>query len=88
MLAAGGLAAAVSLGEFGAASFLARAGTPTVPIQIVRLLGRPGAQSYGAAASLAVVLVALTLAMVLIIDRVGRGRQADGPATQHGIMAR
>ncbi len=73
-LGAAGLAAAVSLGEFGAASFLARAGTPTVPIQIARLLSRPGEQSYGVAAALAVVLVALTLSLTLVIDRAGRTR--------------
>ena len=73
-LGAAGLAAAVSLGEFGAASFLARAGTPTVPIQIARLLSRPGEQSYGVAAALAVVLVALTLTLTLVIDRAGRAR--------------
>lgn len=72
MIAAGGLAAAVSLGEFGAASFLARAGSPTVPIQIVRLLGRPGELSFGTAAALAVVLVALTLTVVLVVDRMAR----------------
>ena len=65
MLASAGLAFAVSLGEFGAASFLARAGSPTVPVQIVRLLSRPGEESYGVAAVLAVVLVVLTLVMVL-----------------------
>ncbi len=73
MVAAAGLAGAVSLGEFGAAAFLARAGSPTVPLQIVRLLGRPGEQSYGVAAVLAVVLVALTLSLVLAVDRLGRG---------------
>jgi len=72
VVASAGLAAAVSLGEFGAASFLARAGSPTVPVQIVRLLGRPGEQSVGVAAVLAVVLVALTLALVLAVDRLGR----------------
>jgi thiamine transport system permease protein len=72
VVASAGLAAAVSLGEFGAASFLARAGSPTVPVQIVRLLGRPGEQSVGVAAVLAVVLVALTLALVLVVDRLGR----------------
>ena len=41
-VAAAGLAAAVSLGEFGAASFLARAGTPTVPLQIARARQPPG----------------------------------------------
>ena len=71
MLASAALAGAVSLGEFGAASFLARAGNPTVPVQIVRLLSRPGEESYGVAAALAVVLVALTLALVLLVDRFG-----------------
>jgi thiamine transport system permease protein len=77
MLASAGLAAAVSLGEFGAASFLTRAGSPTVPVQIVRLLSRPGEQSYGVAAALAVVLVVLTLAMVLLIDRLGVTRPRE-----------
>jgi len=72
MLASAALAGAVSLGEFGAASFLTRTGSPTVPVQIVRLLGRPGEQSAGVAAALAVILVALTLAVVLIVDRIGR----------------
>ncbi len=65
------LAGAVSLGEFGAATFLGRAAGPTVPVQIVRLLGRPGEQSLGVAAALAVVLVGLTLVLVLIVDRLG-----------------
>ena len=69
IIAAAGLACAISLGEFGAASFLARAPQPTVPIQIARLLARPGEASYGVAAALAVVLVALTLALVLSVDR-------------------
>jgi len=72
MIAAGGLAAAVSLGEFGAASFLGRPGTPTVPVQIARLLSRPGDQSYGVAAALAVLLVILTLVLVTSVDRLGR----------------
>ena len=72
MLAAGGLACAVSLGEFGAASFLARTGAPTVPIQIVKLISRPGEQSYGVAAVMSVILVALTLVLVLGVDRLGR----------------
>lgn len=71
MLASAALAGAVSLGEFGAAAFLGRATDPTVPVQIVRLLGRPGEQSLGVAAALAVVLVAVTLILVLIVDRWG-----------------
>ncbi len=74
MLASAGLACAVSLGEFGAAAFLARAGSPTMPVQIVRLLSRPGDLSYGAAAASSVLLVTLTLALVLVVDRMGRNR--------------
>lgn len=74
VISAAGLACAISLGEFGAASFLARAPQPTVPLQIARLLGRPGEASYGAAAALSVVLVGLTLALVLGVDRMARRR--------------
>ena len=81
MIAAAGLAGAVSLGEFGAASFLARADNPTVPLLIVRLLARPGALSYGVAAGLAVVLVALTLLLVLAVDRLGRTARVELAAT-------
>lgn len=72
MIAAGGLACAVSLGEFGAASFLARADGPTVPLVIARLLGRPGEASFGVAAALAVVLVVMTTTLVAAVDRGGR----------------
>ena len=69
MIASCGLACAVSLGEFGAASFLGRPSSPTLPIAIARLLSRPGEQSFGAAAALAVILSLVTLALVLTIDR-------------------
>lgn len=82
MVAAAGLAAAVSLGEFGAASFLAREGSPTVPVQIVRLLSRPGEQSLGSASALAVVLAVGTLALVLAVDALGR--RAQGTVASRG----
>lgn len=72
MVAAGGLACAVSLGEFGAASFLARVDGPTVPLVIARLLGRPGEASFGVAAAMAVVLVIMTTTLVAAVDRGGR----------------
>jgi thiamine transport system permease protein len=76
MIAAGGLAACVSLGEFGAASFLTRSSDPTVPVQIVRLLQRPGEQSFGVACALAMVLVLGTIALVAGIDSLGKKRWA------------
>ena len=69
MIASAGLACAVSLGEFGAASFLGRPANPTLPLTIARLLSRPGELSFGAAAALAVILSAVTLVLVLTIDR-------------------
>ncbi|MGH8957817.1 MAG: ABC transporter permease [Acidimicrobiia bacterium] len=70
-----GLAAVVSLGEFGATSFVARPASITVPTLIFRLLGRPGTTSYGTAMAMAVVLAAMTAALVLLVDRL-RGREA------------
>jgi thiamine transport system permease protein len=64
-----GFAAAVSLGEFGATSFLARTTAPTVPIQIGRLLERPGEANMGQAAALSVVLVVVTGLAVLATER-------------------
>ena len=44
LLAATGFAFAVSLGEFGATSFLARPEQPTLPVVIYQLISRPGAR--------------------------------------------
>ena len=70
-----GLAAVVSLGEFGATSFVARPASVTVPTLIFRLLGRPGTVSYGTAMALAVILAAMTALLVLLVDRL-RGNEA------------
>ena len=51
---AAGFAFAVSLGEFGATVFIARAETITVPVAILRLLGRPGPSNFGQAMALAI----------------------------------
>ena len=64
-----GFAAAVSLGEFGATSFLARADAPTLPVEIGRLLSRPGEVNSGRAAALSVVLVVVTALVVLATER-------------------
>ncbi|WP_324649282.1 iron ABC transporter permease [Georgenia sp. H159] len=64
-----GFAFAVSLGEFGATSFLARPDTPTLPVVIFRLIGRPGAENYGMALAAAVVLAALTASVMMLAER-------------------
>ena len=68
-----GFACAVSLGEFGATAFLARSDAPTLPVQIVRLLSRPGETPYGAAMALATLLMVLTTVVVLAVARFDRG---------------
>jgi thiamine transport system permease protein len=69
LLAAAGFAFAVSLGEFGATSFLARDEHPTLPVVIYQLIGRPGAGNYGSALAASVVLAATTALVVLAVDR-------------------
>lgn len=66
---AAGFAFAISLGEFGATVFLARADTPTVPVAILRLLGRPGAANVGQAMALSTILMVLTTISLLAISR-------------------
>lgn len=74
---AASLAAAVALGEFGATAFLVRLDSPTVPVQIVRLLGRPGEANIGVAAVLAVMLLILTVVIVGAAERL-RPRRSGG----------
>ncbi len=69
LLAAGGFAFAVSLGEFGATSFLARDERPTLPVVIYRLIGHPGAMNYGMALAASVVLAAATALVMLAVER-------------------
>ena len=57
-------AAAISLGEFGATTFLTRAGRATLPIAIEQLLNRPGAGLHAEGYVLATVLAVLTFAVI------------------------
>jgi len=65
------LAAAISLGEFGATSFLSRSGGETLPIAIEQLLGRTGSLLQAKGYALAAVLAAATIAIVMLVDRTG-----------------
>jgi thiamine transport system permease protein len=76
-LVGAGFAFAVSLGEFGATSFIARPSTPTLPVAIFRLLGQPGAATFGRAMALATILMALTAAAILLADRFRLGDLGD-----------
>ena len=71
-----GFAFAVSLGEFGATSFIPRrAETLTAPLALFRLLGTPGDALRGQAMALAVALMALTAVAVFVMDLWGDTRR-------------
>jgi thiamine transport system permease protein len=72
-LAAAGLAFAVSLGEFGATSFLARSDRPTLPVVIYQLISRPGAENFGMALAASVVLGVVTVTVMGVVERLRVG---------------
>jgi thiamine transport system permease protein len=61
---------AISLGEFGATSFLARPETPTLPIAIYRFLSLPGALNYGQALAMATILMLICGVSILVMERI------------------
>jgi thiamine transport system permease protein len=73
LLAGTGFAFAVSLGEFGATSFLARPDAPTLPVVIFHLIGRPGAENFGTALAASVVLGATTVVVMGVVERLRVG---------------
>lgn len=59
----------ISLGEFGATSFLARPEYPTLPIAIYRFLSQPGALNYGQALAMATLLMLVCAAAILVLEK-------------------
>jgi thiamine transport system permease protein len=66
----------LSLGEFGATSFLARSDTPTLPVAIYRFLSQPGAMNYGQAMAMATLLMLVCALAIGFLDRL----QVEGSA--------
>ncbi|XCB31010.1 ABC transporter permease subunit [Arcanobacterium hippocoleae] len=66
-----GFAFAISLGEFGATSFLANPDYLTLPVVIVKLLSRPGADNYGMALAGAVILALATGIVMMLAEFLG-----------------
>jgi len=71
VLAGTGFAFAVSLGEFGATSFLARPDRQTLPVLIYRYSARPGADNFQSALAASVILAAVTVVVMLGVERLG-----------------
>lgn len=65
------LASAVSLGEFGASSFLVRHNNETLPLTIARLLSRPGDLIQAQAYAIATVLIVACAGIIAVVDRLG-----------------
>jgi len=77
MLVGAGFAFAISLGEFGATSFIARPDAPTLPVAIFRLLGRAGAANFSQAMALSTILMGLTALSILAIERFRIGEMGE-----------
>lgn len=77
LLIAAGFAFAVSLGEFGATVFIARADNPTLPVAVARLLGRPGELNYGQAMALSTILMVVCAVALLVLERLRTDRTGE-----------
>lgn len=65
---AAAFAFSMSLGEFGATSFLARPANPTLPVAIYRLISQPGATEQGMALAASVLLAVLAGSVMAIVE--------------------
>ncbi len=74
LLVAAVFAFTVSLGEFGATAFTARPHTATMPLAIYRFLGQPGAMNYGQAMAMSSLLMLVTAAGFLCIEKIRMGQ--------------
>jgi thiamine transport system permease protein len=74
LLTALGYAAIISVGEFGASSFLAYGSEGTIPTLLFRLIARPGEQNYGMAMAISAILIIFVLSVMLLLSRYARAR--------------
>jgi thiamine transport system permease protein len=71
-----GYAAIISIGEFGASSFLAYGSEGTIPTLLFRLISRPGEQNYGMAMAVSAILIVFVMSVMLLLSSYSRKRQA------------
>jgi thiamine transport system permease protein len=60
----------ISLGEFGATTFLSRPEMPTIPIAIFRFIGQPGALNYGQALAMSTLLMLVCAVSIIFMERI------------------
>ncbi len=58
----------ISMGEFGATSFLTRPERPTLPVAIYNYLSKPGGLNYGQAMAMSSILLVFSIAAIFIIS--------------------
>ncbi len=63
----------ISLGEFGATTFLSRPEMPTMPVAIFRFISQPGALNYGQALAMSTLLMMVCAAGILVMDHFQEG---------------
>jgi thiamine transport system permease protein len=66
--------AIVSLGEFGASSFLANGSEATIPILLYRLISRPGEQNFGMAMAVSALMIVASGLVVYLVSRFPKER--------------
>lgn len=67
----------ISLGEFGASTFLTRPEYPTLPVAIFRYISQPGALNYGQALAMSTILMAVCAGGILLIERLQGSKEAS-----------
>ncbi len=67
---------AISMGEFGASTFVTRPQSPTLPVAIFRSLSRPGELNYGQAMAMSVILMLVTSLAFFFLEKM---QTADRP---------
>jgi thiamine transport system permease protein len=67
----------ISLGEFGATTFLNRPEYPTIPIAIFRFLTYPGQMNYGQAMAMSSILMILCILCILVIQITARRSRVE-----------
>lgn len=69
LLVSAAFAFAISLGEFGATLLIARPDWPTMPMVIYQAFSRPGLLNYGQGLAMSTLLMGVTAASALLIER-------------------
>lgn len=68
-LSGGIFAFTISIGEFGATTFLSTPDLPTIPVAIYRYLSQPGALNYGQAMAMATILMVVCALAIMVVEK-------------------